>query len=171
MDLHAQDITTKRLRLRLLKPTDADWIAREIANPKVHQWLTSVPRPYSLEDAVEFIGQNRTNAGYRVIEEDGAAVGVVSTTVSETFGGAPELGYWLREDAWGRGIMTEAAGALLQWHQATFATEASSGWIVGNKGSENVLRKLGFVDDELVERHSCFHDGVVNVQRVKLEAP
>lgn len=170
MDLHAQDITTERLKLRLLKPNDAEWIAREIANPRVHQWLTSVPRPYALKDSVTFIDGHLTDAGYRVIEENGDPRGVISISVSENFGGAPELGYWLREEAWGRGIMTEAAKTFVIWYQNTFATELSSGWIVGNKGSENVLRKLGFVDDTIAKRHSHFHDRLVDVQRVKLEA-
>jgi len=171
MDLHAEDITTDRLALRLLQPSDAGWIAREIANPKVHRWLTSVPHPYRKEDAVEFIDLNLSNAGYRVISEQGTPQGVVSITSTDDPASVPDLGYWLMERAWGRGLMTEAASALVAWHQAAYGCAIGSGWITGNTGSENVLRKLGFTDDGVTQCYAHFHDGPVTVHRVKLDTP
>ena len=166
MDLYAQDITTDRLRLRLFQEEDANWIAREIANPKVHRWLTSVPRPYALSDAVDYLAVFLNDVGHRVIESNGGRQGVVSITDGE-LENPPELGYWLMEAAWGNGYMTEAAEALVCWHQAEFGSPILSGWIKGNTASENVLRKLGFEDDGVKETHAHFHGGPVQVIRVK----
>lgn len=167
MDLHAQDITTDRLRLRLFEERDAEWIAREIANPKVHRWLTSVPRPYALSDAVEYLEIFLKDVGHRVIEFQGKPQGVVSITGDSGSKKPPELGYWLMEAAWGNGYMTEAAGAIVDWHQGAFRSTILSGWIKGNAASENVLRKLGFEDDAVQETYAHYHSGPVQVIRVK----
>lgn len=169
MDLHAQDITTDRLRLRLFEERDAEWIAREIANPKVHRWLTSVPRPYALSDAIEYLEIFLNDVGHRVIEFHGKPQGVVSITGVVGSEKPPELGYWLMEGAWGQGYMTEAAGAIVDWHQSTFRSTIVSGWIKGNSASENVLRKLGFEDHGVKDIFAQYHGAPVKVMRVKKE--
>jgi len=171
MDLHAEDITTDRLALRLLQPSDAGWIAREIANPKVHRWLTHVPKPYSLADAHEFIAERLSNVGLRVIEAEGDPSGVVGIAQPRDSEADPQLGYWLKEAAWGNGIMSDAATALVRWHQATFKRRLQSGWIEGNAASEKILRKIGFQDHEIVQEHAFFHGGPVTVHRVRLDTP
>ena len=60
--------------------------------------------------------------------------------------------------------MTEAAGAIVDWHQSTFRSTIVSGWIKGNAVSENVLRKLGFEDDGVKVTLLC-HGAPVKVMR------
>ncbi|OJD34676.1 glycosyltransferase family 25 protein [Diplodia corticola] len=57
-----------------------------------------------------------------------------------------ELGYWLGEAAWGRGIMTEAAAAYADWVFETVPRLERLGGCVysGNVGSVRVLEKIGF---------------------------
>lgn len=156
------DITTERLVLRQLGPEDAEWIAREIANPKVQVWLTSPPHPYRLADACEFIKRTSSNPLYRVIEVAGDAQGVISLKEGE------DLGYWLRESAWGNGYMTEAATALLNAYFHVRVDDVPSGWIAGNAASRNVLEKLGF-ERCGEKRRMCFFRGEeVTVERVVL---
>ena len=129
----------------MLEPDDAGWIARGVSIPAVHKWLTAVPRPYGLNDGDEFVARVKADAGYRAIVEDGAPRGVVSISDRKRDNViAPELGYWLYPEAWGRGLMSEAAGAMLDWHFAHTDTDLGSGWIKGNSPSEHVLTKLGF---------------------------
>ena len=157
---------THRLILRPLRGDDAPWIAQEIARPEVHRWLTSPPCPYGIGDAVAFIDRMADVPGYRVIEKDGVPCGVVTITGSQ---GDFDLGYWLRMQAWGQGVMTEAASALLDWHFASHDS-IESGWIEGNAASENVLRKLGFRDMGTVHQTwSHFHTRDVPVIRVCLD--
>jgi RimJ/RimL family protein N-acetyltransferase len=58
-----------------------------------------------------------------------------------------ELGYWLDRSAHGRGYMTEACIALLEWHfTARPGDVVPSGYHVGNAASASVQHKLGFVE-------------------------
>lgn len=157
-------IDTRRLRLRLVTLADAGWVTEEISNPKVHRWLTGPPKHFALSDAVAFISERLTDPAFRVVERAGEPQGVVAI-------GAEDLGYWLKESAWGQGYMTEAAGALVDWHFARRDEPLTSGWLVGNAGSEGVLRKLGFQDTGSRRDWSPFHGCDVEVMRVRLDAP
>jgi len=168
-ELDQADINTDRLRLRMLNSGDATWIARDIAVPSVHQWLTAPPKPYLLSDAMAFIRQYGLDPRYRVIEWRNAPCGVVSLTQGRM--NLPDLGYWLATQAWGQGIMTEAARALINWQFARSHDDIRSGWIIGNIASANVLTKLGFEPDGSVQAHSGFHDKTITVEKVRLRHP
>ena len=77
VELPLDDIVTERLRLRLLVPDDAPWIARDIVNPKVQEWLTAPPHPYGLKDAEAFIADRVANPRVRAIVVEDAPVGVI----------------------------------------------------------------------------------------------
>jgi RimJ/RimL family protein N-acetyltransferase len=156
-------IDTERLRLRRLQPSDAAWIAREVANPRVQRWLTTPPHPYRLEDAQDFIATFGAHPGYRVIEQSGTPLGVISR--------GTELGYWLKESAWGQGLMSEAARAMVAWHWAQSAEPLASGWIIGNSGSAQILTQLGFAPAGPVEKLVHFLGETRVVEQVRLEAP
>ncbi len=163
-------ITTERLVLRQMVSADAGWIAREIANPNVQRWLTSPPHPYRLQDAQTFISELATGPGFRAIEHAGEPLGVISIEAADRFSpdrpSLPELGYWLRESAWGRGYATEAARALLLWHDRTSGGDIYSGYISGNEASASVLGKLGFSALETVTRRAQFLGSDVTIHRV-----
>ncbi len=160
-------IITDRLHLRPFEIGDAGWVTEHIRVPEVHTWLTRVPRPYTLDDGEGFVATHAGNPTMRVILHDGDPVGVV-TLMGE---GIPDLGYWLKTAAWGQGLMTEAARALLDWHFAQGGGEVQSGWIRGNAGSEKVLRKLGFQDAGSRWAPSLFRGEEVEVIRVSLTPP
>ena len=63
-----------------------------------------------------------------------------------------ELGYVLRRDAWGNGYMTEAVRAILD---ATGDRRVFARCHAENRGSDRVLRKLGFVRERLLRRTAC----------------
>ena len=163
-----------RFRLRPLCAADANWIAREIANPEVHRWLTSVPSPYGLGDALDFIDRFSGNPGFRTIEIGGQPLGVISIESAASFEAnrskRPELGYWLAQAAWGRGMMTDAGQQMVDWFFETGqGSVIGSGWIDGNARSRAVLSKLGFTaTGERVMRHSFFHGKEMPVLRVSL---
>ncbi|WP_138465574.1 GNAT family N-acetyltransferase [Poseidonocella sp. HB161398] len=132
----AAPIATRRLRLRLAAPQDAGWIAAEIARPEVHCWLRAVPCPYGMADAEHWVAQSAALPMRRVIERDGQPLGVVSLTGT--------LGYWLRPEAWGQGVMTEAAAALIDLHFRQEGGPVAADYHLGNAPSARVLHRLGF---------------------------
>ena len=130
-------ITTKRLTLRPLYSDDAADISALIGGYDVARWLTMVPHPYQPADALEFIDGLQAGENVWAITTDGPSIGVVSIK--------PELGYWLGKPFWGKGIMSEAARAVVAAYFDTTEETLNSGYHLGNAGSANVLSKLGFV--------------------------
>lgn len=69
-----------------------------------------------------------------------------------------EVGYWIRSDATGTGIATEAAARVLEvgfdelgLHRVTLRIA------VGNRASERVAEKLGFVQEGLLRKEVLVH--------------
>lgn len=131
-------LTTGRLILRRPVAEDAQAIADILNDWEVTQWLTKVPFPYARADAEEFLAGLSASEGrnYWLIEAEGKVVGAISWR--------PDLGFFLAPEAHGKGFMTEAARAVLDWHFATSREDVISGYLVGNAASARVQEKLGF---------------------------
>lgn len=152
-----------RCILRPLAESDAPSIARHANNRKIWINLRDVfPHPYALEDAVEFI--ERTGMSERsitfAIDVNGAAVGTIGLVLRDDVDRvSAELGYWLGQEFWGRGIMSEAVKAATAYgithHQLTRVYAYTFDW---NPASARVLEKSGFhLEGRL--RRSAVKDG------------
>ena len=132
-------LRTERLVLRPLVPDDADAVVEAVSDWEVARWVSSVPHPYERIDAATWIILSAPEGRWG-IERDGALVGAITT--------GAQLGYWLRRDAWGQGVMTEAGRAVAaEWFADPAMDALRSSYYVGNDGSRRVLEKLGFADD------------------------
>ena len=104
----------KDFKLRAWKTEDAASLAAAANKPAIAGWLRNTfPNPYTQKDAVWFISDCISNAGKNqiacAIEADGKAVGGISVFVKDdVYEKSAELGYWLSEAYWRRGIMSEA---------------------------------------------------------------
>jgi RimJ/RimL family protein N-acetyltransferase len=145
-------IETPRLVLRPLAGSDAATIADHLADPEITRWLARVPHPYRLSDAVSFIEQARLSAAAGAAmtlalvprpADDARAIGVA---VIHGLNGEPEFGYWLARDCWGRGLMSEAAAAILDHAETVLnVRRLRSGAFSGNEASLAIQKKTGFV--------------------------
>ncbi len=153
-------IRTRRLLLRAARPEDAGWIFAEIVRPEVHRWLRAVPNPFRPEDAADWVAQSAPQPMRRIIERDGVPLGAVSLT--------GPLGYWLRPEAWGQGVMTEAAAALLDMHFLQDAKTVRTDYHLGNYASARVLAKLGFRETGRDVAHSGYWHAPVEVVCLEL---
>ncbi|NMB78831.1 MAG: GNAT family N-acetyltransferase, partial [Methanomicrobiales archaeon] len=103
--------------LRPWHPADARALARYADNPRVAAGLRDLfPSPYTLADAERFISMAITTEENLMlaIEADGEACGGIGIhPLSDVYQGTAEIGYWLAEPFWGRGIITAAVGALV----------------------------------------------------------
>jgi RimJ/RimL family protein N-acetyltransferase len=132
------EIATARLTLRPVTSADAPAIVAGVGDWEVAKWLAVVPHPYTADDAREFVDVIIPQSDAVWAIDDGAFAGIIS--IEE------ELGYWLSRDRWGRGYMTEAARAVVDWHFARSERgQLSSGHFDGNHRSGDVLAKLGFM--------------------------
>ena len=131
-------IQTARPWLREIDISDAEALAAAINDFEVSKWLTGVPFPYVLDDARAFI-KDALNADTAlwVISFEGRFVGLISIE--------DELGYWLVHSEWGKGLMQEAAEAVVETYFAeTRNQELASSHFVTNRRSKRVLEALGF---------------------------
>jgi RimJ/RimL family protein N-acetyltransferase len=138
-------LETERLTLRRPTLADVKAIALLANDRRVAENTRRLPHPYSREHAVEFI--QRTSADRRetlfLIENHLLAIGIVGVDWRDP--DAPELGYWLGVEHWGRGFGTEAARAAIDFTFEEFEVEyLMAGARVSNPPSRNILEKCGF---------------------------
>ncbi|MCP5432338.1 MAG: GNAT family N-acetyltransferase [Alphaproteobacteria bacterium] len=141
-------LKTPRLTLRRPERADASRIALLVGDWKVASMLASVPWPYTLDDARSWLAACRfglVEHGHEIfaiaIPGEGL-IGVVGLHVREE---GVELGYWLGEPYWGRGLASEAAKAVVDYGFAVFDLPAiRAGHFEENAASARVLGKLGF---------------------------
>lgn len=142
-------IKTARLLLRAPRMEDAADIARHLNNFEVAGNLARVPYPYYLSDAKAWVrsrrGEIAPGEANFTIEVDG--MGYVGHLGFHMQGEEPGIGYWLGQPFWGKGIMSEAVEAAVDWlfAETDFAT-IRSGVFVFNAPSLAIQTKLGFLE-------------------------
>jgi len=133
-------IRTERLTLRPPVATDLDRLVEGIGNYAVAKFLTPVPHPYSHAEGEAWLAAVAHNPS-----EDIFAIDLGDERFIGCISHGTELGFWIAEPYWGRGLMTEAARAVVQW---TFENPDVSlidcGAHVDNPASMRVQEKLGF---------------------------
>ena len=146
----SEEIRTARLLLRRVRPMDAGPITAIIQDPRVHRMLARVAPNQTKAQTLAWSARHDAGAArdtdhVRAIELDGQLVGVTGANRADTR--SPfEIGYWLSPDAWGKGLMTEAVGALLAWLEQRGERAFVSGHFADNPASGRVLQKLGFMN-------------------------
>jgi RimJ/RimL family protein N-acetyltransferase len=142
-------LETRRLTLRPLCAGDAERIALHLNNFAVAGNLARVPYPYFVGDAVAFLTSRSPDlppeaTGFAIDLGDHGMVGSVGYHLRD---GRPVLGYYLGQPYWGRGLMTEAAKAAVDWFfSVTDKDTIHSGAFSFNRPSLMVQKKLGFTE-------------------------
>jgi RimJ/RimL family protein N-acetyltransferase len=148
-------LTTARLRLRPLAAEDAAPLARLVDDVDVARMTTSIPHPFARAHAGDFIARMgaadpRREAVFAIDHPREGFLGVVGLHSRAAMG--PELGYWLGRPFWGRGLMTEAVRAAVDWaHRVWRKPVLQSGHFADNPASAAVLIKTGFLYTGVVE--------------------
>ena len=86
-------------------------------------------------------------------------IGGVSLMVEPEAPLSAELGYWFRQDCWGRGYATEACQYALEFGFLTLDLHRVWGKChVDNTASARVMEKLGMVREGLIREHVWLRD-------------
>lgn len=136
---------TERLFLRPIWEEDATAIHREIAEEAIVRNLARAPWPYTLEDALHFVGMERDpkQPNFAIILPDsGEYIGQVGYGPDED--GDLQIGYWIGRRHWGRGFATEATAGALEVGRAMRLGRVVAAHFLDNPASGKVLRKAGF---------------------------
>ena len=135
---------TERLFLRPAFPEDSAAILAGIGEESIVRNLARAPWPYQLADASAFAAMPQdVRLPHFLVTIPGT--GVVGSAGLGEHDGEAELGYWIARDHWGRGIATEAAGAVLKIARTLGHRRIVAGHFTDNPASGKVLRKLGFL--------------------------
>lgn len=135
--------------LRAWQPGDEQSLVRHANSRSVWRNLRDAfPHPYTLADAKHWIetANPATPITNFAIVVGGAAVGAIGLVLKEdVFRRSAEIGYWLGEEYWGRGIVTEAVRAVTDYAFATFdLCRVYAGVFEWNPASMRVLEKAGY---------------------------
>ncbi len=167
--VHNSIIDTPRLHLRPLCLEDVAPCTAYMNNYEVTKWLTNPPFPYSEEDARGFINHMmETSAPVWALTNSDGFMGTIGLHELDT--GTIEFGYWIAQEFWGNGYVSEAALAVVTDFFATSEQDdLYSGYYLGNDKSQAILTKLGFVPHiEPKMIHSKARNEAALLQKVRL---
>lgn len=140
-------LATERLRLDALVPSDADDVL-EYCNDATLQAFVPVPVPYTRDTAEGYVVVYAEKAPMLWAirgRNDARLLGVIELTPEPL--GSAEVGYWLGAEHRGRGIMSEAVGAVAEFGLSPGGADLTRlSWcaVVGNVPSARAARSAGF---------------------------
>jgi ribosomal-protein-alanine N-acetyltransferase len=151
--------------IRPFQPGDRDAIVRHANNWKVARNMRDrFPHPYKLADAETWLALVSTQSpatNFAIAAADELIGGIGLMLQDDVFRCGAELGYWLGENYWGRGIATAAVRAFTRYaFEAHDLLRVFAGVFSWNPGSMRVLEKAGYVREGVL-RQSVVKDGQV----------
>ena len=162
-------LETRRLVLRPLQPDDAAAIARLAGDWRVAWPIPTIPHPYSVGRARDFIqgtlretaeGSGQVFAVTRRPEPE--LIGVIGLRPQQ--GHSAETGYWMGVPFWGQGYMSEALGAIIRHAFCDLQLQRVYAWHIGsNPASGRVMQKAGMRPEACLRQH-VLHRGEVEDQ-------
>ncbi|MBC8570342.1 GNAT family N-acetyltransferase [Zongyangia hominis] len=145
--------------------TDVPSVLKYADNEKIAANLRDVfPHPYTEADAVGYvsscIGAGEERQLTRAIVVGGEAVGSIGIFLQEdVYRKSGELGYWLAEPFWGKGVMTRAIRRLCGEAFARYdIVRIYAEPYASNMGSRRALEKAGFTLEGVL-RQSVYKRG------------
>jgi len=158
-------LRTPGVLLRPWQQEDAVGLALYANNPRVSACMRDAfPSPYTIEDARRFIAMAAGPSPgllLAIVVQDEAVGGIGIRLLDDVYRGTAEIGYWLAEPFWGKGVVTEAVRALVPVaFESTGARRIQAGIFSDNPASMRVLEKSGFV------REAVHHNAITKNGRV-----
>lgn len=152
------------IALRRLTPEDAPTLAHLLNNKKIWDNLRDmIPHPYTESDGAFFVGltQQENPPLTFGITHNGALCGVIGfLPLSDIYRFTAEIGYWIGEPFWGKGIATQAVQLATTYGFDTLGlNRIHTGVMAHNPGSMRALEKNGY-QLEGIFRKNIFKNGV-----------
>jgi len=151
------ELVEGKVRIRPLRYADRERLAKLANNKKI--WLNvrdMFPHPYTIEDAEKFIDtvKQRDPPVTFAIEYDFKFVGAIGLVLQQdVYRFSAEIGYWMGEPYWGKGIATQAVSLLSKYAFEELNMEKLfAGVFEGNEGSKKVLLKCGFQQEGIAKK-------------------
>lgn len=142
----------RRVRLRPLAEADADRIVQACSDARTRRWLVSIPQPYVLADALDFIELTRESAARRTglfwciaDPDDDRYLGSISLEGFGGYSGRAEIGYLAHPEARGAGVVTAAVRLVTGYaEEQALADSVMIRCAAGNQASRHVAEAAGY---------------------------
>lgn len=152
----------------ILRPFGLDDIsnfAKHANNINIAKYMTNAfPHPYEESHATQFIQMVMEKESERIlaIEVDGEACGGIGIhPQSDIHEKCAELGYWLSEMHWGKGILSRAVPQMIEKAFQLFPiVRLYARPFSNNPASARVLEKSGFIKEAVLQK-SIYKNGEI----------
>jgi RimJ/RimL family protein N-acetyltransferase len=140
------------LVLRPFSESDADRVVDACSDPRTQHWLISLPRPYTVADALTYLEHTRELAarGAGLVwciadAEDDRCLGSIGLEGLGSYAPRAEIGYWAHPEARGKGRVTEAVRLVTGYaRSAGLASSIVIRCAEGNTASRYVAEAAGY---------------------------
>jgi RimJ/RimL family protein N-acetyltransferase len=167
--------------LRQFDLDDVPTVTAACQDPEISRWTASIPFPYEEEHARRWIAQHDgfwssgETAPFAIVSSTtGEFVGSISLTSFDWVDRTVTAGYWVAEAARGGGVATRALEMMCEWAFQTLNLSSIILYtLIGNRPSERVAEKAGFLATEVLEdyRHPATPDVGVQATRWAINKP
>ena len=160
-------LTLKSCEIRSWRASDLESLVTLANNRNI--WINlrdRFPHPYTTRDGHAFLKQTREQhpeSAFAIVVNAEAAGGIGFQLQGDVERVSAEIGYWLGEPFWGRGIATEALVALTEYAIATHGlTRVYAVPFAWNRASCRVLEKAGYVLEGRLRRSAVKNGSVTD---------
>ena len=153
----------EKCQLRELRETDAEAIVQHANNRKIWRNLRDrFPNPYSLTDShqwIEITASEIPQTTFAIVVNGEVSGGIGLIVGDDVYFRTAEIGYWLGEEHWGKGIIPEVVNAVAEYgFEQLKLLRIWAQVFAWNPASMRVLEKCGFSNEGIL-RQAVFKDG------------
>ena len=160
-------LRTGRLILRPFNTGDVDDALAYASDPEWARHLPDWPQPYTRLDAEKYVSRQQKLTPWDTtpmfaIEFEGTVVGWIKFNL-EWKDQRASMAYALGRDYWGKGLVPEAANAMLDWGFGELGlAKIYAGAESLNTNSQRVMEKVGMTREAFLRKHSIGREGRVD---------
>jgi ribosomal-protein-alanine N-acetyltransferase len=161
MELHGNGFT-----IRGWKKGDEISLQKHADSTKISRFLLDrFPSPYTMDEAIwwvdRLIDQPEPLLNFAITIDDKVIGGIGLEPREDVYRKTALLGYWLSEELWGRGIITQAVKLITQYaFESLDLIRIQAGILSTNPASMRVLEKAGYVK-EGISRNAVIKNGEI----------
>jgi len=154
-------IPSKKITIRPYRKGDERSLQKSANNKAVARYMSTLPSPYRIKDAKEWVvkclkeykEKKQNGINMAIVNEDRQIIGGIGLSNIEKNHKA-EIGYWLNETYWGKGIITIAVRALTTFGFEKLKLKRLYAHVFSqNKASMRVLEKAGYKREGVLKKH------------------
>ena len=158
-------------KIRKWKLSDAADLARAVSNKNVQDNLRDgLPYPYTERDGAEYIEAMLSADENKIfafaVTVDDRAIGSVSVFRGENIHRrTAELGYYIAEEYWGKGVMTDAVKQICEYvFNNSDIIRIYAEPFADNKASCRVLEKAGFQFEGILKSNAIKNEKIIDMK-------